>query len=216
MGIEEYKSIRDEMLQRFRWDIELSFFAVGSTGALLSWLSTQSESKQNPYFFICVGLTIVIFIFYSYYNVLKGIYNQGSYLIFFHEAVEENSGWHCLSRFRKELMGKRSDWGSNGRRGGWLLVILALGNIFGPLYFLRGNINICAYGDVDWFKMVTILVAVGLLIPVSKIAWGLFHSRKFMHENMREWMHVRKKLGQEPKLLENTINKVIDSNATQK
>ena len=89
MDLEEYKTIRDEMVQRFRWTFEISFFAVASTGALLSWLSI-AEIKSYPLLPICAGLGIISFLFYSYRVLLEGIYNSGSYLAVFHEGNEQN------------------------------------------------------------------------------------------------------------------------------
>ncbi len=208
MKIEEYKTIRSEMLQRFRWTIELAFFAVASTGALLSWLSTKSgEPDLNPYLFICVGLGIVVFVFNSYLNVLQGIYNQGSYLVFFHEVKEQDYNWHVLSRLQKESIGEESNWGRDGRRGGLLSVILVSVNIFGPLWFLKSNLF-----KLDWFYIVTMIFTAVLIYFVVRITYNLYSTRKFMQENMKEWLQIKENADNDPNFKENLIKRSIVPN----
>ncbi|MBN1761675.1 MAG: hypothetical protein JW878_01170 [Methanomicrobia archaeon] len=82
MNKEEYKTIREEMLMRFKWTFQLKIWAIIVTGVLLSWIATQrsgtsSLKELNPYLFIAVGLGIVGYIFYVYHDLLEGIYNQG-------------------------------------------------------------------------------------------------------------------------------------------
>jgi hypothetical protein len=211
VNAEEYKSIREEMIQRHRWTVELSFFSVASTGALLSWLSTKSTSAElNPFLFICIGLGIVGFIFHSYLDVLRGIYNQGSYLVVFHERNIQSYSYHTLSRFRNELINKKSDWGKDGRRGGYLLILLMLANIVGTLWFLRANI--CDFGsDFVWFKIVTILIALLLVCSICYIIYRLFNMRRFMMDNLKGWRQIRDNLEKTPDLLESTIKNVLDS-----
>lgn len=207
MNIEEYKSIRDEMLQRFRWTFEILFFAVASTGALLSWLSTissQAPSELNPFLFVCVGLGIISFLLYEYLEVLRGIYNQGSYLVVFHERNKQDFRWHTLNRFRKELVGGKSDWGRDGRRGGYLLAVLTTANIGGPLWFLRGNILV-----FDWFRILTIVIALILVTFLSIIAWNLFHTDKSMREQLRDWSQLRDNLEKDSSILKTIITTVI-------
>jgi hypothetical protein len=216
MDLEEYKTIRDEMLQRFRWTLELSFFAVASTGALLSWLSTGSGRESNPYLFILIGLAIIFFVFYSYRNVLQKTYSLGSYLVLFHEIDKKGFRWHLLSRLRREMIGEKSDWGTDGRRGGLLLVLLSIADIGGPLYLLRENMSILADGCVDVFKLVTIVFSVALLILLSITAYNLFNMAKFMHSDMREWMQVKDEVAKDPNLPVNALKRVMESSHKQK
>jgi len=218
MNIEEYKSIRDEMLQRFRWTTELSVFSVVSTGALLSWLSTargQIPTELSPLLFIFVGLGIIGFIFYSYLELLRGIYNQGSYLTIFHERIfdegnEQAFGWHALSRFRKELNKKEADWGRDGRRGGYLLLLLLIANLAGPLLLIWKTMDIFPpYWYKDWSILLPIAAVVGLVVWISITAWGLFHTRKFMKDNLKEWMQTKDNLKKDPNLLETTMKSVL-------
>lgn len=204
MNEEEYKTIRDEMLQRFRWNVELLFFAIASTGALLSWLSTKPSNELNPYLFIMVGLGIVGYIFYSYESILRQIYNQGSYLAIFHERDNEDFRWHLLNRFHKELIGEKSDWGKDGRRGAFALILLTIVNILGPLYFLRENI--CP-NDMEKLGALIVVIVLGFLILI--IIRRLFNTGEYMRENMKEWNQIKENQKADPNLLENKIKNVL-------
>lgn len=213
MNIEEYKTIRDEMLQRFRWTTELLFFAVGSTAALLSWLSslaTQSPAptRLNPLIFVSVGLGITTYLFFSYRETLGSIYQQGGYLAVFHEFSQQDFRWHLLRRFFNELRGEKSDWGRDGRRGGLLLLLLAIANVLGPVWFLReylGNIV------VDLFNGVMIAIVLMLGAFICMIAWDLFTTARFMRQNLKKWMQIKDNLEKDPSLLGTTIERVLQS-----
>lgn len=204
MNAEEYKSIRDEMLQRFRWSLQLAFFAVVSTAALLAWLSTEaSAAKSNPllspWLFACVGLVVTGYLFYSYRELLRQIYNQGSYLTVFYEKEQERLRWHCLSRFGNQWLGEKSDWGRDGRRGGFLMLFLLSANIGGPLWLLRENLDFCGW------NFLIFIIMIFLAIVVVVIAWGLFTTRRFMLKNVGHWLKMKKELEKDPNSLWNFI-----------
>ena len=213
MKIEEYKTIRDEMLQRFKWTTELSFFSVVSTGALLSWLSTKSSDKElNPFLFICVGVGILLFVFFSYLNILRAIYNQGGFLVFFHELGSQDFRWHIISRTQNELIGGKSDWGADGKRGGWLLILLLFTNIFGPLIFLKDNI----LSNFDWFKILTVIIAITIIVFLVIIMCQLFNTKKFMKKNMDKWRRIKENISKESNLPEITLENVLKTSKKNK
>ncbi len=201
MDMEEYKTIRQEMLLRFRWTTELFVFSVVSTGALLSWVFVKSSSTEtNPFLLICVGLGIVSYIFYSYLNLLQQNYDRGSYLAVFHEGGEKGLKWHTVNRLRNELIGKKSNWGRDGKRGGFLLIILVIANILIPLLLLRDNLA------MDWYLLL-IIVVIALLLWIGFTACGLFKTGEYMRKSWKKWRQIKEKLEQDPNLLEDTIKK---------
>lgn len=204
MDVEEYKTIRDEMLQRFKWTVEISVFSVVSTGALLSWVFTKRSTETNPLLFICVGLGIVAYLFYAYLNILQGNYNRGSYLAVFHEVRERNFRWHNFNRFRNEMLREESDWGRDGKRGGYLLVILTFANISIPLLLLWNNLAI------DWY-LLFIIVFIVLYAWIWHTAFDLFKTRGFMIKNWKKWRKVKEELTKNPNLLEDTQKRVFGS-----
>ncbi|MCK4475230.1 MAG: hypothetical protein KAU16_00705 [Methanophagales archaeon] len=234
MNEEEYKTIRDEMLQGFRWTVELLFFAIASTGTLLSWLSTKRSeippNDLNPYLFIAVGLGIVGYIFYIYLTILKQVYNQGSYLAIFHERDNEDFRWHLLNRCYNKLIDKKSDggseegrgvvalilfripntigkklgWGSEGRRGAFALFLLLIANIMGPLCFLREN-----SWPIDREEGVALGLVIILGYWISTIIYNLWYTRDFMKENMKEWKKIKDKQEADPDLLEKTLENAL-------
>jgi hypothetical protein len=207
MKVEEYRTIRDEMLLRFRWSHGLLLFAFASTGALLSWLSTRQNMESCPYFFICIGLGIIGFVFYAHKDLLHGIYNLGSYLAVFHEELEK-PGWHWLSRFRDDLLGPRSMWGADGRRGAIILAILAVANIGGPVWLLSKDLNF--WSPLDVLGLVTFMLAFPLSAMIAVIGWKLFHMADFMLGNMKKWKRIKKELERQPNLLKDTVSRVLD------
>lgn len=218
MDPEEYRTIRDEMLRRFGWTYHLLIFAIAATGALLSWLSQTTNLQLDPYPFICVGLGVIGIVFYSYVVLLQGIYNMGGYLAMFHDVHETGFRWHWLSRLRNELIGNKSDWGRDGKRGGWILIILAIANIAGPLWILRvANITTRPGTFFEWvyllrpdgLEWVTFWIAVGIGCRMGKVLYDLFNTAEFMRENMQTWRQIKVNVEEKNDLPEEIFNALV-------
>jgi hypothetical protein len=210
MNPEEYKAIRDEMLQRLKWTFELVFFSIASTAALLSWLSTQapqaeSNPSMNPFLFACIGLVIIGYLFHSYRELLRQIYSQGSYLAVFYEGDEQGFNWHRLSRCNRPLIGLKSSWGRDGRRGALLLILLLVANIFGPLYLLRENMSF------DGWQLSLFIFMIVLTLIVVRIIASLLTTAGFMKKDFDEWMQVKDTILKNPGLSSSVIKQLVGS-----
>lgn len=194
MNIEEYKTIREEMLSRFRWTFEVIFFSIVSTSAIISWLILKESEipPLGPYLLIIVGLGIVTYLFWFYSKTLKSIYKQGSYLIVFHELENDSLRWHILSRFQNKFRCHSSKWGSDGRNAAILLIILGFVNIVGPLCTLNGII-LSKLSDQILF-VIMIVTIIFLIIFLCIVFQSLWKTKEFMYENMNNWLNLKEKL----------------------
>ena len=202
----EYETIRNEMMQRFRWAFEVIFFSIISTSAIISWLAVNRSQGLNspgsPYLFIMIGLGIVAYLFWFYHKALEGIYNQGSYLAVFHELENNELNWHILSRFQNEIRGKSSKWGSDGRKAAGLLVLLAIVNIVAPLAFLHEKIIPNSYLE-GFIDLIIIIAIICLIIKITSIYQFLMKTKENMHKSMKKWFKVKEELSKKKILTDN-------------
>jgi len=215
MNPEEYKTIREEMLLRFRWTFEIIFFSIVSTSAIISWLAVKRSEVvtsdnyffMNPFVFILVGLGIIAYLFSFYEKTLENIYKQGGYLAVFHELDDPTLRWHLLSRFQNDILKekektpvktKKGRWGADGRNAARLLIILTLVNIFAPLVFLQENII-----PITVFDLLLIFFIIVIIIIIIYICYLLMYTQIFMKKDMGKWFDVKSKLSEEQILTDN-------------
>lgn len=206
MNMEEYRTLRDEMLQRFRWTRQLLLFSVGTTAALLSWLFTKGgDDGLNPILFVFVGLGLISFLFYSYKGVLEQIYHIGGYLAIFHEGGADGLKFHRISRLGDDLLGEKAQWGKDPRRGVSLLFLLTIANCVGPFYIVKESGK---WPALDEVTILSIAGAVIFMLIIISTGWGLWSMKKSIRKDMSKWLRLKEKLETEPSVLERIIDDI--------
>ena len=223
MEIEEYNTIRAEMLQKFKRLDELLIFSITASGVLLAWFATQVD---NPFWmtilvFSVVGLGITLCVFYIYGVILKQIYNQGSYLAVFHETNNSSINYHRLTRFfyaLKDNSPKKlllQEWGKDGRVAARILIILTVVNLAAP-WFLHCNfidsftkINLCGQ-----LLSVTIILLVyfPFLLLIIRERGSLMKTSSYVIKNMIDWSNIKTKMDENSNFLNNTIKNILEKN----
>lgn len=225
---EEYQTIRDEMLQKFKRTEELLIFSVTSTAVLLAWLVTQIDNASipSPFVFTTIGLIMIAYFFYLFLITIRQIYHQGGYLSAFHETAESGLTYHTLTRFfdyfKKGNKNQKikSRWGRNGKIAAIILLLLTILNSFGPLFLFSEEIiknpiitiqswidNLNQYSTQLFFFTITIVVVCIIFIEI----YFLWTTKTFMEKDLLHWLEIAKELEKKPNFLINGVNKNEES-----
>lgn len=224
MNESEYKTLRDEMLQRSRAAESLPTFSITAAAILYSWLATQAPylNFENPFFFVLIGQIIISFAFFRYLLILKTHCDRGSYLATFYELskvkllkddinleitidTQDNPSWHILNRVNKYIINTSKieipiKW---ARKSGIILFpFLTLAVWIAPLYLLEKSISL---NNPD--QLITLIISFLFSIVSFVYLMGNFLTMdNFMFKNMSKWILLRAILEEKPNII--TIDKL--------
>jgi len=63
----------------------------------------------------------------------------------------------------------------------------------------------------SWWKMLLVVMVAGLWIWVIKLVRDLLSMEKYMKTNLKNWLEIRKRLKEDPGLLEATIKREVQT-----
>ncbi len=217
----EYNVIRGEMLQNFRTVEQLLVFSITVVGGLFYWLVSEITTAESilfsdPFIFVIVGLIILSYAFSRYLHIIKRVYNQGSYLVAFHEIssisinleikLKEDTQWHYLSRKYTPK------WGIHGRIIGGLLIALIIGSWAGPIFILYPDNFFLIFKLIFTCKHQWITFSICVIITIISFVFvviGLFKLESYMKKNMCDWIKKRDDFQKVLKDVNSEINKKI-------
>jgi len=64
---------------------------------------------------------------------------------------------------------------------------------------------------LNWWKMLLVVMVAGLWIWVIKLVRDLLSMEKYMKTNLKNWLEIRKRLKEDPGLLETTIKRELQT-----
>lgn len=221
----EYNTIREEMLQNFKSREQLLVFSITVVGGLFYWLTSVITTAENilfsdPFIFVMIGLIIILYAFSRYLHITKKNYNQGSYLVAFHEisaismdkenkftiTLNEDAQWHYLSRKYT------SKWGSHGKTIGRLLIFLIVGSWAGPIFILYPDDFFLIFKLIFTCKHQWITFSICVIITIISfvfVVFELFKLKSYMKKNMYDWIKRRDDFQKALKNVNSEINKII-------
>ena len=208
MNENEYNSICEEMRQGLKSAEQLVILSITVIGGLLSWLASTVEniSNKDPFIFVMIELIIILYAFSRYLHINERVFNQGSYLVAFHEissitenekdskvALKNGLGWLIYSRKYTP------NWGRHGKISGYLLIALILISWAGPIYLLYPDDFSLIFKLIFQCKFQWFTLAICFLITFTygiKTIIRLFNFESFMGTNMSDWWDQRKNVSQ--------------------
>lgn len=235
---EEYRTIRDEMQQRFHWTRALLLFSLAATATLLSWLLTRPEGEVfNPIFLIPVGLALIYFLFHSYRDVLEQIYHLGGYLLVFHELELKGQayalsilGFHTLSRYGHDMIND-ADKEKNahekiptrsrlrhlilGRGLRWGSDAKRGGVLLGLLTVanILGPLYLLSQSgwciSLNWLTIVAATFGGIFFCLILATEIGLWTMDVFVKEDVRHWLELRHNIDSDPSIVDKTLRKIL-------
>lgn len=224
LQIEEYKTIRNEMLERFKESDKLLYYTIGSIGLIIAWLLSLSPGNvgvvDQPFIYIggsWIVLVLVLYNMYSHYSTTKLIYIWGTYLAIFHELDnKEYIRFHLLNRFKNDIINSLKDrdnikekenlkkvelietWGFQAKSYNKLFILLSCASIIVPIiiFFFLKNPSL----PIERIFYALIIFIISLSGGVLTIGIGIRYlnrlNKKLYSEELPRWVYLKKGLSE--------------------